>query len=81
MKAWKVYNCDEWFVLVFAPTRSRAKMIFKEQGPSIYNYFLEWIGIHAVRHPELDGMTDQEALFDSLCDLPDGVTFWPEDEG
>jgi len=80
MKAWKVDNGDTWYVLVFAPTRSRAKLAFKENSPVLFNFDYGWTDIHAIRHPELDDMIDNEALFDSPDDLPDGVTFWPEDE-
>ncbi len=79
MKAWRVDDGDEWCVLVFEPTRSRAKSAFKENGPALYNMDYEWVGIRAIRHPALDGMIDHEALFDSPDGLPEGVTFWPDE--
>lgn len=76
MKAWRVDDGDEWCVLVFAPTRSRAKSLFKKKGPSTYNHDYSWVDIHATRHPELDNMIDHEKLYDSPEELPEGVVFW-----
>ena len=81
MKAWRVDCGDEWCVLIFAPSRTKAKAVFKKWGPSSYNYDYEWTDIHAVRHTPLDGMVDCEKIYESHEDLPEGIKFWDECEG
>lgn len=78
MKAWRVDCGDGWCCLVMAPTRSKAKALFRNNGPA-FPHDYEYIDIRALRRTDLDGLTDCEKIFESPDDLPEGVEFWSEE--
>lgn len=80
MKAWHVHDGDpqEYSLLVFAPTRSRAKLVGFRQGPGdTYNY----LDMQATRAPRWDGIRDTEGIIETNDDLPEEAEpFYREEE-
>lgn len=74
LKAWRI-DCDDYDMLVFAPTRNRARRIAVESGPCDHQY----IHVRAYRHSSLDRFAAKENLMCCNRELPAGCpAFWSE---
>ncbi len=74
MKAWIVWSGPKhepecWAVLVFAPTRHKARSMCV----GYYDWDDAYIYMHAYRLPKMDGATDELMVLDSASDDPLGL--------
>ena len=81
MKAWKVDDGpdSDWCLLVYAPTRARAKMFYLVCHPSIDG--IAFIAIRALRAPLFDDLSNEETAIGSNAGLPAGMRFYTEENG
>jgi hypothetical protein len=74
LKAWRIC-CEDYDMLVFAPSRNRARRIVVESGPGKHEY----PHVLAYRHPSLDRFATRENLMCCNHELPAGCPrFWSE---
>jgi len=74
MKAWKVQPLDNWWSLVFAESRSKAKQVWLREWKSTTD--AEFIELSCTRQPEFDEIFKCEKCIDSNSALPKGIRFW-----
>lgn len=78
LKAWIIFECDphEGCALVFAETRSRAKVLGFSTG-----FFDEYIYLSANRRSAWDEYATEEKIIESNDELPEGApTFFSDME-
>lgn len=80
MKAWRAWpDGEEWSVLIYAPTRGRARYLLIHKG-ALSKWDIDWNDARATREPKWDGLMKTECVIDSADDLPPGAPdgFWTD---